>query len=89
MALTDVLRQTDTPQHRALMDSLRTALREHAFGLVVLDHTGWLKEEAQPYYDHVAQMFGENEKELFWPLTGFHTRPDFVWTPKGDSTALR
>ena len=89
LALTDVLRQGDTPQQRALMDSLRTALRTHAFGLVVLDHTGWLKEEAQPYYDHVAQMFGDHEKELFWPLTGFHTRPDFVWTPKGDSTALR
>ncbi len=89
LALTDVLRPRDTPQRDALMDSLRTALRGHAFGLVVLDHTGWLKEEAQPYYDHVAQMFGENEKDLFWPLTGFHTRPDFVWTPKGDSTALR
>ncbi len=89
LALTDVLRQGDTPQHRELMDSLRTALREHRFGLVVLDHTGWLKEEAQPYYDHVAQMFGDDEKELFWPLTGFHTRPDFVWTPKGDSTAVR
>ena len=88
LALTDVLRRVDSHEHRALMDSLRVALREHRFGLVILDHTGWLKEEAQPYYDHVAQMFGENEKELFWPLTGFYTRPDFVWTPTGDSSAV-
>jgi 4-amino-4-deoxy-L-arabinose transferase-like glycosyltransferase len=88
LAITDVLRPGDTPQHQKLMDALRAALRDHRYDLVILDHTGWLKDEAEPYYDHVAQMFGKNEGELFWPLTGYYTRPDFVWTPKRDTTGV-
>jgi hypothetical protein len=87
LAITDVLRPGDTPQHHALMDSLRAALRERRYDLVILDHTGWLKDETEPWYDHVAQMFGGNEQDLFWPATGYRTRPDFVWAPKRDSSA--
>ncbi len=82
LSLTDVLRPGDTPQHRKLMDALRAALREHRYDLVILDDTGWLKDETEPYYDHAAQMFGNTEGELFWPITGYRTRPNFVWAPK-------
>jgi hypothetical protein len=82
LALVDVLRPQGTPQRALLLEKIRAALREKRFALVVLDHTGWLKDEVEPYYDHSAQMFGKDEPELFWSWTGFRTRPDFVWTPK-------
>jgi 4-amino-4-deoxy-L-arabinose transferase-like glycosyltransferase len=82
LALTDVLRATETPQHARLMDSLRAALRERRWRVVVLDHVGWLRDEVQPFYDHQAQMFAEDEADRFWPMTGYRTRPDFVWIAK-------
>ncbi len=84
LALVDVLRPAGTPQREALLVKIRAALRERRFALVVLDHTGWLKDEVEPYYDHTAQMFAKEEPDLFWSWTGFRTRPDFVWTPKPD-----
>jgi len=86
LALTDVLRPGDTPEHRKLMAELRAAVRARRFGLILLDETGWLSDEVRPYYDHVAQMFGKDEKDRFWPMTGYRTRPDFVWVPKRDTT---
>jgi hypothetical protein len=85
LALTDVLRPREGPVYEKLHVEIREALRTNRWRLLVFDHVGWLKTEAEPYYDHVAQMFGEHENDLFWPRTGFHTRPDFVWVPKGDS----
>ena len=85
LALTDVLRPVDSPQHAKLIASLREAVRAQRWQVVVLDHTGWLKDEIQPYYDHRAQMFGADEPDRFWPMTGYRTRPDFVWTAKADS----
>ncbi len=88
LAITDVLRPVDSPQHAKLMASLREALRERRWQVVVLDHVGWLKDEVQPYYEHKAQMFGDDESDRFWPATGYHTRPDFVWAAKADSSGL-
>ena len=68
------------------MAELRAAVRARRFGLILLDETGWLSDEVRPYYDHVAQMFGKDEKDRFWPMTGYRTRPDFVWVPKRDTT---
>jgi hypothetical protein len=82
LAITDVLRAGESPAQKKLQEEMRAALRTHRFGLVVLDHTGWLRDEVLPYYDHTAQMFGTNEPDLFWSITGYRTRPDFVWTPK-------
>jgi hypothetical protein len=27
-------------------------------------------------------MFAEDEADRFWPMTGYRTRPDFVWIAK-------
>jgi hypothetical protein len=86
LAMVDVMRQGETPLHRTLIDSLRTALREHQYALVVLDGDGWTKDETQQAYELKARMFGDNEPHLFWPETGFHTRPDLVWTPSVKAT---
>jgi len=85
LALTDVLRPVDSPQHAKLMASLREALQDRRWSVVVLDHVGWLKDEVQPYYEHSAQMFGDDEADRFWPATGYRTRPDFVWTARPDT----
>jgi hypothetical protein len=82
LAMVDVMRPGQTPEYHLLADSLRTALREHRYAAVVLDGEGWYKDETEPYYELKARMYSEKEPDLFWPVTGFHTRPDFVWMPK-------
>lgn len=86
LAMVDVLRPLNSPEHARLMDEIRTALRERRWGAVVLDGESWLEEEVAPYYELKARMFSEHETDLFWPATGFHTRPDFVWLPKPRGT---
>ena len=89
LALQDVLRQTEAAHSRALLGEIRTAARSRRFGLLVLDDETWVHHEFSPYYHHAAEMFGATETALFWPRTGFVTRPDFVWVPEADSTAAR
>jgi hypothetical protein len=87
LALQDVLRRPETPQARQLLAEIRAAARARRFSLVVLDDETWVHHEFQRYYRLGAQMFGAGETDLFWPKTGYVTRPDFVWMPKADSAA--
>ncbi len=82
LALVDVLRPAQSPERRHLLEELRTAFREHQFSIVVLDENGWVQGELEPYYRLYARMFAPNEPGLFWPVTGYVTRPDFVWIPR-------
>jgi hypothetical protein len=85
LALQDVLRPTETAQARELLAEIRAAARSRRFALLVLDDETWIHHEFQPYYRLEAHMFGTGETNLFWPKTGYVTRPDFVWVPKPDS----
>jgi len=89
LALQDVLRPVTTPTAEALRAEIVDAARRHRFALVVIDDETWVHDTIAPTYQHVAEMFGANEPDLFWPKTGFVTRPDFVWAPKADSATAR
>jgi hypothetical protein len=89
LALQDVLRPAQTPASRALLEEIRSVARARRFAVVVLDDESWVHHEFSPYYRLGAQMFAAGETELFWPKTGYFTRPDFVWMPKPDSAAAR
>ncbi len=86
LALQDVLRPTHTSRARELLAEIQAAARARRFALLVLDDQSWVHHEFSPYYRLGAQMFGTDETDLFWPKTGYVTRPDFVWMPKPDST---
>jgi len=87
LALQDVLRPVDTPAARELREEIVAAARARRFALVVLDDETWVHDIIRPTYRHAAEMFAANETQLFWPKTGFVTRPDFVWAPGADSAA--
>jgi hypothetical protein len=86
LALLDVLKTRDTPQLRRLLEKIRAAVRERKFAVIVLDHQLWLRDIVEPHYTLVAQMFAADETHLFRPVTGYWTRPDFVWMPKKQTT---
>ncbi len=82
LAMVDVMRDTASTVTRKLRDEMRAALTAKRFGAVVLDHEGWLRTEVEPHYQLYARMFAADEAQLFWPVTGYYTRPDFVWMPR-------
>lgn len=88
LALQDVLRQGDSPRQRELLGELQRAAAERRFAVIVLDDETWIHDMIQPTYALLARMFRDDEKKLFWPKTGFVTRPDFVWTPRPDSSSV-
>jgi hypothetical protein len=88
LALQDVLRQGDSPRQRELLGELQRAAAERRFAVIVLDDETWIHDMIQPTYALLARMFRDDEQKLFWPKTGFVTRPDFVWTPRPDSSSV-
>lgn len=87
LALQDVLRSGLSQQSDLLRAEIQAAARARRFDLLVLDDETWVHHEFAPYYRHAAEMFAANESGLFWPKSGFVTRPDFVWVPRSDSAA--
>ena len=87
LALQDVLRSGSSEQSAPLRAEIQAAARTRRFDLLVLDDETWVHHEFAPYYRHAAEMFAANESGLFWPRSGFVTRPDFVWVPRSDSAA--
>ncbi len=87
LALQDVLRSGSSAQSDSLRAKIQAAARSRRFDLLVLDDETWVHHEFAPYYQHAAEMFAATESGLFWPKSGFVTRPDFVWVPRSDSAA--
>lgn len=87
LALQDVLRPANSPQHRALLADLQRAARERRFAVLVLDDATWIQGQFAPYDTLMASMFRDTETDLFWPSTGFVTRPNFVWVPRRSMAA--
>ncbi len=83
LALQDVLRPAASAQHAELLAAIQRAASERRFAVLVLDDATWVQGQFAPYDTLVARMFQPSETDLFWPSTGFVTRPDFVWMPKG------
>lgn len=84
LAVRDVLRPGTGAVHDSLRAELARAIHGRRFAAIVLDGEVWMRDEVATEYDLRARMFGEQETDLFWPVTGFYTRPDFVWLPKED-----
>ena len=74
-ALDDVLRGKDEPGRRRLVEEIGAALKERKFE-VVIANDDWLNREIKGEYGDSETIF--HQPRLFWPLTGWQTRPE-VW----------
>jgi hypothetical protein len=78
MPLMDVIRDGKGPREKALLATLRDSLGAHVWDQAVLDNRDWLYEEfTRAGYRPVAAVFPSTD--LFWPVTGMRTRPDYLF----------
>jgi 4-amino-4-deoxy-L-arabinose transferase-like glycosyltransferase len=73
MALHDVLRGGNRPVADALADEIRRRLRAREFAAVIVDQDWWPAELTASYLP--SQTLFTPESPVFWPRTGWPTRP--------------
>ena len=54
--------------------------------MVVLSTRGWLGSTIRLGYDEKLTAFPEDD--MFWPVTGMRTRPEYVFLPRRNSSAV-
>ena len=82
-ALDDVLRGKDEPGRRRLVDEIDTALARRRFE-VIITNDDWLVREIKGGYGEGETIF--TRPCLFWPLTGWQTRPEVWYQQRGDDS---
>jgi hypothetical protein len=86
--LMDVVRMRHAPFETELWQTVKDSLQAHAWSVLVLDGRDWLLEEAEEAgYRRVARVF--DREDVFWPVTGYRTRPEWVLAPPERIEAAR
>ena len=77
MPLMDVIRDGHGPRERKLLAELQDSLRARVWKFIVFDNREWIAEEVwKAGYKPYARRF--EGPDLFWPVTGMRTRPEWV-----------
>ncbi len=88
MAASDVLRGPDSRGRRALKASLQEAVRARRFSVIVLNERGANVPPAlHENYRFAGRLF--DDRASFIPVTGWPTRPNFVYVPIDGRLAAR
>ena len=82
VGINDILRSRDdlAPSLKA---KLQQAIREKRFAAIVSNGDNWLQETVQildSHYTDKGPIF--NSPDVFYPVTGVHTRPEHFWVPR-------
>jgi hypothetical protein len=77
MALSDVMRGRDRSVADALAADVRRRLQQRDFGAVVVDEDWWPAELNASY--RPSQTLFVDEPAVFWPRTGWRTRPRTIY----------
>jgi hypothetical protein len=80
MALHDVLRGGDRPVADALAAEIRRRLRAREFAAVIVDQEWWPAELSASY--RPSQALFPRASPVFWPRTGWPTRPRDWYEPR-------
>jgi hypothetical protein len=80
MALSDVMRGGDRHAADLLAADVRRRLGAREFGALVLDQDWW-PAEVRASYDRSEALF-PGQPDVFWPVTGWPTRPRDLYQPR-------
>ena len=84
MGMRDVLTTKDEKHahiKKMLVDEIKQAMREKKFGAVIVDSfEPWYPFDMRNYYVKKEKIF--NDENVFYPVTGMPTRPEFIYVPK-------
>ena len=80
-AVSDVVRGGEPDSRQRILDDISHAIRERRFRLIILDRRmdEWLKPELEASYVRVRSVF---DRDGFFPPTGAHTRPEWIYMPR-------
>lgn len=78
MAIGDVIR-SDQKYGAELETEIHEALKERRFEGIIIDGS-WFQETLERYYTNQGSISGE--PDVFYPVTGFPTRPKHYFSPK-------
>lgn len=85
MPLMDVVRDGRGRIPQQLLAAIRDSLQRQAWSPIVLDNRDWLTEEvAAAHYEAAGRVF--STREVFWPVTGLRTRPEWIAIAARDSS---
>ena len=76
----DILRSDEGDIKTKLVDEIAQAIAEKRFSAIILDDDDWFTADIEKNYERHGQVF-ENDF-VFWPVTGFETRPEIIYFPK-------
>lgn len=77
MAMNDVLKGDREGGGRALFSEIEHALESRKYGAIIVDYN-WLQPDVEKFYKKKRIIFAD--PNLFWPVTGARTRPEFIYT---------
>ncbi|HEV7499950.1 MAG TPA: hypothetical protein VGQ33_08105, partial [Vicinamibacteria bacterium] len=80
MAISDVLLDPGSEATRELRASVERALAEHRFTAIVLDGESLVRRDVERCYAPATPVF--TDPGVFWPATGWRTRPATVYLPR-------
>jgi 4-amino-4-deoxy-L-arabinose transferase-like glycosyltransferase len=80
-AVNDILKADDGPVKAGLLDEINQALRERKFNCIVLN-APWFPELTEKNYVRWRPVF--DKQDVFWPPTGFQTRPELIFVARTD-----
>lgn len=83
MAIHDNLTGGREDVRRALTQEIRQAIAARKFQAIILDHEWWFSEDVKTYYQQQGQVFEQHE--VFFPVTGFRTRPEAIYLPNNEN----
>lgn len=80
MAIHDILTGDQGDTKVKLAREIRQAIAEKKFGAIVLDGGWWFSDDIEQYYEKQRRVFDNDA--VFWPVTGYKTRPEYIYIPK-------
>ncbi|RJO60636.1 hypothetical protein C4544_04820 [candidate division WS5 bacterium] len=84
MGMRDVLTTSDEKHvqiKKRLVDDIKQAMREKKFGAVIIDSfEPWYPFDMRDHYVEKEKIF--DDENVFYPVTGMRTRPEFIYAPK-------
>ncbi|MEQ1574423.1 MAG: hypothetical protein ABL993_09280 [Vicinamibacterales bacterium] len=79
----DILRADGDIQQGRLATEIREALALRRFDAIILDDEQWFEElDLDRHYRLAGRVFAPEEAHVFYPVTGGHTRPDYLFVPR-------
>jgi len=89
IAISDLLCGGETRAQAQMLSDFRNALQNHRYSAIILDDDdplGWKEIALSRYYSKTGPMM--DSSRVFWPVSGYPTRPEWIYQPREDSLLL-